>query len=183
MVETKANIEFQMPNLLLIAGNGRNVGKTFFACKVIEKLSAHTKVCAIKISSHFHPFVQKDVLIQNKRFVVLEEKHITAKDSSRMLQAGAERVFFVMAKQEHLYETFRHLENYLPDHAIVCESGGLHQILKPGVFFFVNQTGKEIQKKHHLNYSPVIVTSNGKEIDFDINHINFINNKFTLNNE
>lgn len=168
-----------MPNLLLIAGNGRNVGKTYFACKIIAQLSATTKVCGIKISSHFHSFCEKDILFQNEHFILLEEKQNSTKDSSLMLKAGAKHVYFIMTKQEHLHEAFQKIQSHLPEYAIVCESGGLHEIVTPGLFFFVHQSGKELEKKHHLNYSPIIVYNNGKEFDFDINHLNFINNKFT----
>ncbi len=180
MMETTSNIGLSMPNLLLIAGNGRNVGKTFFACSIIKQLSLISEVLGIKISSHFHPVNTEDILIKNERFIIVEEKYNSTKDSSLFLQAGAKRVFFLMVHQQYLEEAFHHLQKYLPQHAIVCESGGLHEIINPGLFFFVNLEEKEIIKKQHLKFSPVIVTNNGKEFDFDINKIHFFNNKFEL---
>ncbi len=44
-----------MPNILLIAGTGRNVGKTLLACEIIQQLSKTMAVTAIKTSSHEHP--------------------------------------------------------------------------------------------------------------------------------
>lgn len=180
MIGAKSNIGVKLPNLLLIAGNGRNMGKTHFACRIIEHLSSQTQVCGVKISSHFHPFNEADLLFKNEHFILLQEKQISLKDSSLMLQAGAKTVYFIMADQNYLPEAFEHIQNYLPEHAIVCESGGLHEIATPGLFFFVNQTGKKIEKNHHLNFSPILVTNNGKYFDFDIQNINFSNNSFTL---
>ena len=49
------NNRISFPNLLLVAGNGRNVGKTWLVCRIIEKISQNQKVTAVKISSHYHP--------------------------------------------------------------------------------------------------------------------------------
>lgn len=180
MNKEEEHIRNKMPNLLLIAGNGRNVGKTYFACRIIDFLSKKTEVCGVKISSHFHPINNADVLLENERFVILEEKRRTTKDSSLLLQAGAKKVLFIMATQENAAEAFEEVQSFLPQHAIICESGGLHEIITPGLFFFVNRNGQEIIKKHHLNHSPIIVNNNGEDFDFNINNINYSNHKFTL---
>lgn len=171
---------FKMSNLLLVAGNGRNVGKTWFTCRVIEHLATFTKVSAIKISSHFHPYTEDAVLLKTEDFIIIEEKRITQKDSSLMLQAGAQKVYFIMAAQAHLAEAFSQLQPHLPHHAIVCESGGLHQVLNPGLFFFVNREGKEIVKTHHLAYTPIQVINNGVAIDFNIKKIDYKNGELVL---
>ncbi len=182
-MKVETNIKVDFPNMLLIAGNGRNVGKTHFACLIIEHLSQQTKVTGVKISSHIHSYKQEDVLFQNNGFVIIQEKQKTNKDSSLMLQAGAQQVYFVMAGQEYLKDAFNALQPLLPDHAIVCESGGLHQLVKPGLFFFINKRGAEILKEEHLSLSPVIIENDGKDFNFDINRIRFSNNIFKLNND
>jgi hypothetical protein len=183
MTENKTNIGLYMPNLLLIAGNGRNVGKTYFACTIIKQLALVSEVIGIKISSHRHPVKKEDILLENERFCIVEEKQNSTKDSSLFLQAGAKRVLFIMAAQPHLEEAFLKIKPGLQSHAIVCESGGLHEIVSPGLFFFVNSKGKEIIKKQHLNYAPHLVINNGKEFDFDIRNIQFVNKQFKLKNE
>jgi hypothetical protein len=182
-METLVNTRIKMSNLLLIAGNGRNVGKTYFASKIIKQLSNTTCVTGLKISAHFHPYNEHDVVFKTGQFIITQEKQINSKDSSLMLQAGAEKVYFIMAKQAHLQEAFKQMRSILPQHAIVCESGGLHEIITPGLFFFIKQTGSEIEKKQHLNYSPLIVNNDGNNFDFDINNINFSNRSFLLINE
>lgn len=180
MKNREKNTRIDLPNFVLIAGNGRNVGKTWFSCRLIKHLCHTTKVSAIKVSAHFHPFNEDDVLIQENNFVIIEEKNVNGKDSSLMLQAGARKVYFIMAQQEHLQEAFLKLKPLLPSHAIVCESGGLHEVLEPGLFFFINSKGKAILKTQHLVYEPITVLNDGKNIDFDLGRVRFLKNRFNL---
>ena len=96
-------------------------------------------------------------LFQGNGFVIIQEKEISGKDSSLLLQAGAKQVYFVMAGQENLQDAFDVLQPILPRHAIVCESGGLHQVVNPGFFFFINRNGAELIKEEHLSHS--VITS------------------------
>lgn len=178
MNKTSTNNSIEKPNFLLIAGNGRNVGKTYLACKIIKKLTEKHTVIGIKISPHFHSTDGK-IIIETSDFVITEEIRINKKDSSLMLQAGAEKVFFVMAEQQNLKVAFQALENLLPEKAIVCESGGLHEIINPGLFLFIKNENDKIIKPHLLAYSPIIVENNGREFNFDIQKINYSNHRFT----
>lgn len=171
-----------MPNLILIAGNGRNVGKTYLACKIIQHLSKKENIIGLKISPHFHSFNESDVIFKNKNFVIVDEKQINSKDSSLMLQAGAKKVFFVMAKQEHLHKAFKYLQKILSLNFIICESGGLQEFVTPGLHFFVKKVGEKIVKTNLLEYSPIIINNEGKSFDFDIQNIELQNNKFNLKN-
>lgn len=178
-ISTEDRLDF--PNLLMIAGNGRNVGKTWLACQIIKKLAKNHKITGIKISSHYHKDdAGENIIIENERFIISFEQKINSKDSSLMLQAGAEKVYFIMAPQQHLQEAFSFLKNDLKNEIIVCESGGLIEHVLPGIFLFVNRKGQQIQKPHLLQYSPLMVENDGNEIDFDINRITIEENKFTL---
>lgn len=168
------------PNFLLVAGNGRNVGKTYLTCEIIKHLVKTNEVIGIKISSHFHPLENNKVIVQTKDFVIIEENRISQKDSSLMKQAGAQKVYFVMSPQENLEQAFLYLEKLLPVKAIVCESGGLHDLINPGVFLFVNKEGQEIVKQNHLQFSPKLILNDGENFGFDISCIEFKNNKFSI---
>lgn len=180
MNETGKNIKVKLPNLLLIAGNGRNVGKTTLACRIISHFANEMPVTAVKISPHFHDFDATDLVFGTENFVIINETKRTEKDSSLMLQAGASKVFFVMAKTGYLSEATEKLLQFLPENLIVCESGGLHEFVTPGIFLMVKRTGDEIVKTHLLNYSPTIVVNDGKDFDFDIRRLKFSNNKISL---
>ena len=183
MEKVSSALKQDFPNLILIAGDRRKVGKTLLACKIIKHLSAYCQVIGIKISPHFH--VQQDernIICKNDKYVVIDEQSETTKDSSLMLQAGAKRVFFIMAKTEHLTEAFSFRRDQLVNHAIVCESGGLHEVVQPGLFLFVKKRDEQMQKKGLLKYAPVLVTNHKNVLDFDEQCIGYNNNQITLNN-
>lgn len=173
MTKTLIKNKIQVPNMLLIAGNGRNVGKTTLACRIIAHLSRQTEVTGIKISSHFHEYAKKPLIEVKGKFVILQEKEHTQKDSSLMLQAGASKVFFVMAKREYLHEAFLALNPLLGNNAVVCESGGLNEIVEPGLFLFVNEKDRPVEKYWHLETNPVPVQNNGTDFDMKIESISF----------
>ena len=176
------NKTIHIPHLLLIAGNGRNVGKTTLACKIIARFADETKVTGLKITPHFHPVNEADVLFKTDNFVIVNEKQISIKDSSLMLQAGAKQVFFVVAKREFFHEAVEKLLQLLPENLIVCESGGLHDWVTPGVFFMVKYKNEEIVKTYLLAHSPIIVNNDGKNFDFDINRLEFCNRQIIIKN-
>lgn len=178
-LETKKQM-IEKPNLLLVAGNGRNVGKTFLACKIIKQLSKTNEVIGIKISSHFHSVETGNVLVETNGFIIVEEIEISKKDSSLMLQAGAKKVYFIMAARENLRKAFLWLNKILPEQAIICESGGLREIVEPGVFLFVKKSGDKIAKKGHMQFSPEIVENDGENFDFNIQNISFNHNRFLI---
>lgn len=169
-----------MPNLLLISGNGRNVGKTTLACKIISLFATKTGVMGLKISSHKHSFNKDDVLYKNEKIIILDEKQNSLKDSSLMLQSGAKRVYFVMVKPEHFNESIDKMIELLPNSLIVCESGGLHEFISPGLFLMVKRKDDEIVKKHLLQYSPIIVNNDGKNFDLDIQKLVFKNHQIKI---
>lgn len=149
------------PNLLLISGTGKNVSKTLFACDVIRHLSAMTTVFAIKISPHFHELEQEQkIIVQNNRFLIIEEMLQSNKDSSRMKNAGAAKSYYIQVKEEYTLEAFKLLYHEIGNHAIVCESGGLHNFVKPGLFFLVKGDDIPENKMPLLKLNPIIVNYN-----------------------
>lgn len=178
-----SDIRIKMPNLLLIAGNGRNVGKTYLACRLIASFSKKTPVTAVKVTPHFHPFQKEDVIVEKEDFIILKERNFNHKDSSLMLKAGADQVFFVMAKRNSDREAFADLQKLLPQHLIICESGGLHKVVEPGLFLFVNSVGRELKKEQHLQYDHLLVTNDGKEFSPGLEKIQFDGQRFTFRDE
>ena len=173
MTVSVSNKMLDLPNLLLIGGNGRNVGKTTLACRIIKHFSATNEITGLKISPHFHPVNEADVVFRNQYFTIVNETQINSKDSSKMLQAGAKKVWFIMVNRDYLRPAFEHLAEILPDHFIVCESGGLHEIVNPGLFFLVKRKNDKIVKTHLMSYSPIIVENDGENFDFDLQKLEF----------
>ncbi len=160
-------------NMLLIAGTSRNVGKTTFACKVIEQISRHQTVVAIKITPHFHTDCLTCLpLVKNENLFIAEEtSNSISKDSSKMLAAGASKVFYIQATDEKLKDALEYLMPLIPhDVALVCESAALRNCIIPGLFV-VMSVSDSISKNSNL-----IPLADLHLVDFnyDVNRIKFI---------
>jgi hypothetical protein len=161
----------KLDNLLIVAGSGRNSGKTTIICRLIEQFS-HLGITAVKISPHFHK--PSDGLIpysEKPGFEIFQETNSdTFKDSSRMLKGGAERVFYIQTREEFLKEGFADFySNLAPDKPVICESPALIKYITPGLFIImISPAGstmknmEEINKYPHLEftYEEVLRTEN-----------------------
>ena len=162
--------------MILLAGNGRNVGKTTFALLIIRHMSKYGNVIGLKTSPHMHPIHEDlDVITRTSEYVVAEEKGQSKKDSSLMLQAGAKKVFFIMAKDEYLEQAFSVIAKRLDRAIVVAESGGLSALIAPGFFFFVKHPKDQISKKHYLKYKPIMVNNGDLGFDFEVERLSFKN--------
>ena len=152
------------PNLILIAGTGRNVGKTLLACQIISHLAKDYDVIGVKISPHFHTVGQEQRIVKEADgYRVIEEMLLTNKDSSRMKQAGASKVFYIQSKNEHLLDAFNAINDEIDRKMVVCESGGLHNYIQPAKFILVKGDDIPENKANYLKYNPIIIKHNEGE--------------------
>lgn len=161
-------------NLILIAGTGRNSGKTSLTEYLIPKLHP-TSVTAIKISSHFHSIANDDKILEiNKNYVIVEEeRNNTGKDSARMLAVGAKKVYYIQANDEGLTAAFDFVYKLTPaHHTIICESGALYKYIKPGIFVLMKNA--KVNKNIHLSEYADIVGSIESIKDISSQIISFI---------
>ena len=169
------------PNLLLLAGSGRNTGKTSFACDIINYLSKAEDIIALKISPHIHLIDDTNPLLLNKRgLIITEEMKLNRKDSSRMKQAGAAHSFYVQAVDGKIPELLQWLKNKWPKGLFICESGGMIDHIKPGLFFFLKIDPIPEERKRFLDLAPVVVNYTDGHSDFDIKKIVIENGAFKL---
>ncbi len=171
-------------NIILIAGSGRNVGKTYLACKLIENLSENLSITAVKISPHFHNEInQHETVYQNNHVIIQKESNSERnKDSSRMLKAGASEVFYVQVEDNHLSSTLPVLNRYIfGNKPVICESASLRKYLIPGIFFFVENNQNNVIKKNSdlKQKADVILQSDFDKKDLNINDIWFDGIKWT----
>lgn len=180
-------IEKELSNILIIAGTGRNSGKTTLACKIINRIKLQHSIYSIKISPHFYSVSSDDiVLIDHTNYIIIEEiKKNTGKDSSLMLNAGAQNSYFIMVKDEFISEAFFFLLNKIPPNSpVICESGSLRKCIKPGLFFILNKKENTIYKesiwelKEKMNYW---ITFDNFNFDFAIENIDFNNHSWYIN--
>jgi hypothetical protein len=135
-----------IPNLLLIAGTGTKSGKTTMACRIIEQFK-NLNIIAIKISPHFHETTPGlKAIYEEAGYSIYEETNCdSTKDTSRMLDAGASKVYFAKVLDDRLLFVFNKIKDLIPDGApIICESPALRKFVDPGVFIIMssNSTNK-----------------------------------------
>jgi hypothetical protein len=171
----------QKPNILLVAGTGRNIGKTVTACRIIARFAKEHEPVGVKISPHFHELEgSTEYVYQSGNFVIVREKNISQKDSSRMLQAGAKTVFYMQCKPGHLSVAMDCLLPLLSSESpVIVESGGLYDILEPGLLIFI--TGGEAKKTFHIRPETLVLHLDSADVqEFAGENILFINEKITI---
>jgi hypothetical protein len=140
-----------IPNLLLIAGTGTKSGKTTMACRIIEQFK-DLNITAIKISPHFHETTPGlKPIYEETRYAIYEEKNWdTAKDTSRMLHSGAEKVYFAKVFDDRLLFVFEKINDLIPaGKPVVCESPALRNFVEPGVFIIMSSN--TLNKPKNIN--------------------------------
>ena len=147
----------KLQDLIIIGGSSRNVGKTGLALTLIEKLSMHGKVTGLKVTSlrpgeeAFHGSHDTN---QNSKFRITEEKDpFTSKDTSRMLKAGAEKVFFIESPDNLLESAFSvFMKEHYSGGPVVCESRSLRHAIVPGLFILLKHYNTDLIKDDFAYY-------------------------------
>lgn len=172
----------KLPQLLLIAGNGRDSGKTTLACLIIQKFSPVHRIIALKISPHRHRIaIGGKVLCDRENLYVAEETDAgTGKDSSRMLQAGAARSFFICSAGDQLSVALNMILELCDEQTlIVCESGGLRHVAEPGLFIIASNPandGIKVSTQNLLQFENIWLTFDGFHFNLNLNEIVIHNN-------
>jgi len=183
----------KLGNMLMIGSAGANVGKTELACAILRKFAKKRKIVGIKVTA-----------IQEKNgqcprggegcgvcsslegvYCITEEKNrSTGKDTSRLLAAGAERVFWLQVLKEHLLDGAAALLGVIGADAVsICESNSLRQVVEPGLFLMGRGSDagswKDSARKVR-EYADRIVVSDGKRFDLALDRIELIDGKWRL---
>lgn len=134
-------------NLLLVAGSGKKVGKTFLVTALIRKFAQQVQVIGLKISPHVHNDLGEAILItgDEKRFRIYRELNPHRKNSGQYLAAGASRSFFMETTDEHLPEAFACFCRLCnpENQPVICESGALGRIIKPGIIIYIKNSAAQ----------------------------------------
>lgn len=144
----------QLPNTLLISGSGRNCGKTTLVCDLIHTMSNTARIIGLKITPHFHQTANNQQLIEEGLGykIYRETDKGSGKDTARMLNAGASKVYFLQSDDNHLLHAARKLYQHIPvDAYVVCESGSLGLYFKPDYHVLVEGLNPDETKKSYLH--------------------------------
>ncbi len=135
--------------ILIIGSTGRNTGKTEFACRIIEKHSAHNDIIGVKIipidknEEECHRGIDSCGICNSLTgdFNFIEETTAdTYKDTSRMLKAGASKTYLLLVDRNELEKGVDALFRIIPENAlIIIESNSIRKVLDPGLFIVIKE--------------------------------------------
>ena len=143
------------PNLILIGGNTRHIGKTTLACGIIKSFSSTDQITALKITSIYKNDEKhhgEHELRQGKGFSITLEPHsANQKDTSKMLMAGATESYYIQAMDHAVEEAWQAFIKIVPSNQLmVCESRSLRRILQPGLFIYLKSSKVKEEKPYSI---------------------------------
>lgn len=183
----------KMPNFIVIGSTGRNTGKTEFACRLITKYSKEHFVVGVKVVSIDKnegncPRGGKGCGVCNSLkgdFEITEEKlHNPSKDTSRMLIAGAQKVYMLKVDKNLLQSGLDGLLDIVPDNAmVVIESNSMRKVLEPGLFIVIkNLKDRTIKEScaEVIDYANKIIEFDNMSWDFEPDRVLIKDNEWII---
>lgn len=173
------------PNFLIVGSTGRNTGKTEFACRLIQQYSKEhnvigVKVVAIERGEHQScPRGGKGCGVctsLRSDFEISEELELNpSKDTSRMLLAGASKVFFLRVDKNCLEKGFEALLKVIPSNSLViCESNSIRKVFEPGLFLVIKNAEDRTVKEscaEVIEYANKVIEFSNMSWDFNPDRI------------
>jgi molybdopterin-guanine dinucleotide biosynthesis protein A len=170
----------RIPRSVMIGSAGRNTGKTEFACALIRSLAQRHRVFAVKVTTIYEGRVSCirgdsgcGVCTSMECECLLTEETDTkrAKDTSRMLAAGADRVWWLRVRERSLPEAARELVSLVPEGGVlVIESNSIRRVSEPDLFFMLGdpvRRGMKGSARAVLAEVDQVVLFDGRRFSFD----------------
>jgi hypothetical protein len=133
-------------NFIILSGAGKKVGKTYLAVSLIRHFSDQSPIIGLKISPHQHDQLGSVVTIADgSGYRLFRELEVHDKNSGQFFKAGATASYFLETDDNCLskaIEEFSQKCNPL-NLPVVCESGALAKIIKPGVMIYIEHPGQQ----------------------------------------
>ncbi|MBN2592892.1 MAG: molybdenum cofactor guanylyltransferase [Sedimentisphaerales bacterium] len=181
----------RLDGMLMIGSAGANVGKTELACALLNKFGKNHNIIGIKVTT----IKDKDgqcprggegcgvcSSLEGNFCITEETNRSSGKDTARLLEAGAGRVFWMRVLKQHLVEgTTALLDVIGPEAMSICESNSLRQAVEPGLFLMVGNKNTDAWKnsaQQVRKYADRIIVSDGS--DFNLDSIKLVDGQWTL---
>jgi molybdopterin-guanine dinucleotide biosynthesis protein A len=182
-----------VPGMIMVGSAGRNVGKTELACALIRRTAPTRDIIGLKITA-----VDKAdgtcprggegcgvcTSLTGPYSITEEAEESEGKDTTRLLQAGAKRVFWLRVLKSDLKEGWLALLDMVGNDAIsVCESNTSRNIIQPGLFLMVHNPDKKDYKTsaaavaHRVDRT---LTFDGKTFTPDLENITIVDDSWIL---
>ena len=191
------------PGILLIGSTGRNTGKTLFAESVISRLSTDHRIVGLKVTT-IHGDGKKCPRggegcgvcgsIDGGFELSVEANCDSAKDTSRMLRAGADRVYWLRTRENALADGLEAFLREVTDSELtVCELNTLRSVVEPDLFLMINRKDVAAVKKSagavfrfvdravEFDESAIDKAGHGEKVfDFDPGEILVVDGQFAI---
>ena len=174
-----------IPELLLIGGNTRHIGKTTLACEIIRNFSGLYQITSFKITSIYADdegrHGRHEPILSGDFSIIKENSFTKLKDTAKMLTAGASDSYFIQAVDSAVNKAWDVFYKGVPKHHLmVCESRSLRRFVAPGLFIYLKSSKIENEKPHHRwleNLADlVLVDPNPTEVSNLVRRIKVIKN-------
>ncbi len=153
--------------LLVVGGTGRDVGKTEFICRLIERTARVNPIYALKVSVVYPDeelFHGSHRVGDVKGHLFEEQIASKSKDTSRMLLAGAKKAFYLRSGDDGILDGYNAFQNQIPDESVViCESNSLGQVIEPALSIVIRLSNNKIKSRAYalLESADLVVVSDG----------------------
>ncbi len=186
----------KLPNFLVIGSYARNSGKTGFSQKLINSIKQD--VVALKVTiikkgekAGICPRGGEGCGVCSslkENFELTEEtKRDGLKDTSKLLIAGASKVYWLRVKEDSVLEGLNLFLNKIDDStSVICESNSIMKYINPAVFILLKSKTGKTRKESALNVeskADLIVETTENSINFNFEDMTFINNRWMLKKE
>lgn len=181
-------------NYIVVGSTGRNTGKTEFACRLIKQYSNQHKIIGVKVvaiernDDESCPRGGKGCGVctsLNTDYEISEENIIDpSKDTSRMLIAGAHKVYFLKVDKDYLDKGFNALREIIPEDALVIiESNSIRKVLEPGLFIVIKNFEDRAVKEscaEVIDFADKVIEFNNMSWNFEPTRVLIKNNKWII---
>ena len=183
----------KLDNILMIGSTGPNVGKTELACTIIKRFSKDKKITGIKVTT----IKQKNgqcprggqgcgvcTSLEGDFDITQETDSTSGKDTSRLLAAGAEKVFWLRVMKTSLKQALAVLLDVVgPDSVLVCESNSLRHVAEPGLFIMVRKPDEKAVKdsaQKVIKLADEIIAPDRRGFGVDLDRIKLVDGKWRI---
>ena len=183
----------KLPNMLMIGSAGRNIGKTELACSLIRKFSSQTDIIGIKVTTIREKGSECPrggmgcgvcSSLKGNYCITEEIDGLSNKDTTRLLTAGAKKVFWLRVLKEYLEDGLVALMDIIGDKSVsICESNSLRLVVEPGLFLVVREKDSNTLKtscKDVILYADRIVLSDEHDFDIEPDGIGFMEKRWFM---
>ncbi|MBL7076425.1 MAG: molybdenum cofactor guanylyltransferase [Kiritimatiellae bacterium] len=183
----------EAPHMLLIGATDRNIGKTELACAIIRRFNPAQPVTAAKIT-----VIREEgdrcprggegcgacTSLEGDYDLMVETNRDGIKDTSRLLLAGADPVFWLRVRASHMAEGLDLLSRHVDPRApLVCESNSIRLAVEPGLFLMVKDSRSAVCKPTARAVAGMVdrtVHTDGERFDLDLDRLTLQDGRWRL---